>query len=338
MINLDFYCSNDSFLTKIIPPFLEDCDFLCNFFEVEKLTQNNGDRMNSEVVFLEEDDSFVCSSDFFENIISKYNNKPPIIIISSNNEVFNVVKWMRKGASDYLLKNELTKDILLNSINDSLTYIKKDNPSCNILDQNEDYINGRIVLPTNFDWNSLLDNQYYEMAPVMLTINFDKDFLSRYSKSSIEKIYENIKNEISLISSKFGGRIWVSQNNSFILSFYFGDYINCSALFGIYFFNRFFLLCVEKLKLDEVLKLKMSIHAGNCLFHKTNTEQITSDVINSLVHIENQYNTDGNIAVSETVYKNLSKRLSKFFSFEGEFEGKKIYIFSTSRDSSSSVL
>ena len=59
----------------------------------------------------------------------------------------------------------------------------------------------------------------------------------------------------------------------------------------------------------------------------TNTEEITSDVINSLVHLENQYNKEGNIIISEVVYNELSNRLKKNFQYLGEFENKKIFKF-----------
>ncbi|HOV14942.1 MAG TPA: hypothetical protein PK771_11700 [Spirochaetota bacterium] len=326
MVYLDAYLLNDSILEKKFSTFFIDIESHVNFYELEKIKEiPDSEKKKSELIFIEEDDSYINTVDIYDKILSIYENKPAIIILSNNTDVYNVVRWMRKGASDYLLKKLLTKEILTNSINGSLEFIKKDIKIPEITLNNPDFETGRVSLPTNFDWNNIVDNKSYEMSLVMITINIEKELGSRFSKSSIEKLYEIIKNEITLISSKFGGKIWVSQNNFFILSFYFGDYINSSVLFGLYFFNRFFLLCVEKLKLDEIIDVKLSIHSGNCLYHKTNTEQITSDVINSLVHLENLFNDFGNLLISETVYSKLSNRLLKYFENIGNFENKQIY-------------
>lgn len=327
MFIIHIYCLADSIVIRKVADAFKGRDDIKLFFnEPDILEMDSSKKDSADVIFIEEEDSFIYTVDIFEKIVNKYGDNTPVIVISKSKEIFNVVKWIRKGASDYLLYNEINENILLNSINGSLEY-KKQNISIRKDDSlSEDgYQNGKVILPPSFDWNTLGDNQYYDMVLVAITINVEEDSIGRYSKRSIEKIYENIKSEISHMALKFGGRVWFSQSNFYVLSFYFGDAINLSVLFGLFFFNRFLLLCIDKLKLDELLKFKMSIHNGNCLYNKSNTEQITSDLINSLVHLETQYNKYGEMVITDSVYLKLSKRLIKHFEKIGIFEGKGIY-------------
>ncbi|OHD17305.1 MAG: hypothetical protein A2086_04695 [Spirochaetes bacterium GWD1_27_9] len=326
MIDIDVYYLNNSNLIEKIDDFFsseEDNTFQFNFIEISLL--NKCEQKTNEILIFEEEDSYVNSVDIYEKVISCYENKPAIIIVSSNKEIFNVVRWMRKGAADYLLLNEIKKDIFINSIRGSVSFVtnKLVIPNEEIVD--ESYSKGRIMLPKDYDWNSLTNDQFYDMSLVMINLVLEKDSIGRYSKASIEKIFEQVKNEISSIMQIFGGRIWLWQNNWGIITFHFGDIVNCSVLSSVYLFNHFFLVCLEKLKLEEIIKLKISIHSGNCLFHKTNTEQITSDLINSLVHLEKQYTQEDSLVITDEVYKNLSARLTPAFVKIGEYESREIF-------------
>lgn len=328
MILVDVYLIKESRLDKKIEQFTKNSEISHNFLSYDEIDELQYTKRSCDVIIIEEYDSFVDTVDIFDKLVSLYENSLAIIIISNNSDIYNVVKWMRKGASDYILKNLFNEEIFYNSINGSLEFVNKAlTPKESNNQSYNNYANDRISLPTNFDWNNLPDNEAYDMSLVMISFNIEKELVSRYSKNSIEKLYDILKNEISVMSQKFGGKIWVVQPNSLILSFHFGDYINASVLFALYFFNRFFLLCLEKLKLDEILYVKLSVHAGNCFFHKTNTEQITSDVINSLVHLETQYNSFGNLVISESVYDKLSQRVSSYFEYSDIFENKKIYSY-----------
>lgn len=190
-----------------------------------------------------------------------------------------------------------------------------------------DFIKGRVQISRNSEWDTLTDNTYYNFTLVKISIIMTKDYLGRYSKTSIEKIYETIQYEISNISQNFGGKIWFWQNNTGMLVFHFGDYTNSAVLAGIYFLHNFFIMCFETLKLDEMLNFKISIHNGDSGYKKTDTDHISSDIINSIVHLDNYFTKEDNLVITEDVYKKLSVRLIPYFEPLDIYEEKQIYYY-----------
>jgi hypothetical protein len=307
-------------LGKCIDKELNNYSF--NFIEISKI--KNVKKRPNELVIFEEEDSYLTCVDIYDRIVSFYKEKPIIIIISTNREIFNVVRWIRKGACDYIPLSELKKDVLYNSLKGSYNYSHSINEYQKVTEK-KNAANHRVIVPSNIDWNSLVDGEYYDMTLIRMSVIFNKDYIGRYSKASMENIYEKIKNELSHIFQNFSGRIWFWQNNSGIITFHFGDMVNCAVLSALYIYNQFFLLCLEKLKLDEILKFKMTIHNGNCYYHKKNTDQITSDLINTLVHVDQHITCEEELVISENVFNSLSPRLIKFFAKSAQFNKKDTY-------------
>ena len=323
---VDVYCQTGSKIPDRINKCIDKNDNGYKFNIID-MTKNKGSRKknSNDLVIFEEEDSYLSCVDIYDKIVSKYEKHPVVIVISTNKEIFNVVRWIRKGACDYILLGELKKDVLYNSLKGSYNYSHSLNEYEKAVKSKSPVPNHRVIIPTDFNWTSLKDGENYEMTLVKISILFNKDYMGRYSKASVEKIYEQIKSEVSIIAQNFSGRVWFWQNNSGVLVFHFGDMNGCAALASIYFYNRFFLMCIEKLKLDEILKFKVTVHGGNCYYHRVNTDQITSDVINSLVHIEKNITKEDRLTISEPVYKKLSPRLTKHFCKLAVFNNQGIY-------------
>ena len=316
-ITVDFYYLEDSTLLEYFK------SLGINDIKFNYIKQNDFDgkpKSGSNVIFFEED-SYVTSLELFQSILSAYKIKSAAIIFSSNKDIFNVIQWMRKGASDYLLINKLKKDIIENSIKSSLDYINYDKgaPKKSI-DTSKFPL---IKIPDQIDWHSLDDNSNYDLAIVMFEVIIKNQ--DRYSKSFIEGIYKEIKAETGRIASIYGGKLWFWSNNFGAAVFYFENYIDCSVLSAINFYNNFFLFCIEKLSLKEVLDFKIVINEGNCIFNNTNTDHITSDVINTLTHITKKFTKNNCLNITENVFKKLNPRLKTNFLVIEKFQKNKIY-------------
>ena len=281
---IDLYHLENSTLPDLVKTIMENE----NDFIIHYIPQNdkNIEKEHKNDIVIYEEENFLISIETFKIIIKNYfKKKVPAIIISNNREIFNVVLWMRNGASDYLVKQTLTKQNFINSINGSLHFVLKKKHLLTIeevLRQKNKYI--QVAIPKNPDWSGIENNSQNELSVVMIEILLHDASSCQYSKSSIDNIYAKIKNEASSISEMFGGKLWFWNNNYGSLVFHFGDKISCSVLAGIYFYNHFFQICLEKLKLNNILHFKICIHEGNMIFNRTNTDHITSDVINTLAH------------------------------------------------------
>jgi hypothetical protein len=294
-----------------------------NGFEFNFINQKNIDlnaKINNKVIFFEEE-SYIDSVDLFLNILKKYTKKTACIIFSKNKNIHNVVKWMRKGASDYLLKNELNDEIVLNSIQSSIDYIE--NNSSISKKVNDPNTITAVKIPISADWNNLQDDFSYDLSIVMIEIILKN--ISRYSKELIEHIYNQVKINADIIAKNFGGKLWYWNNNFGTLVFHFGDHFNCSILTAIQFYNTFFLFCLESLKQKEVFDFKIAINGGKCIFNNHNTEHITSDVINSLTHLTKKFTKINSLNITESIYDNINQRLKTSFFEIDKFQDKKIF-------------
>ncbi|HOJ63742.1 MAG TPA: hypothetical protein PLE45_04910 [Spirochaetota bacterium] len=311
-------------------------NFKFNFIDISKEPYNI--TKNCEIIIFEEEYSYISSVDTFDNIIKLYEVFPAVIIITAGRDMFNVVRWMRKGASDCVWIGDFTHEILKNSIRGSLQYVSAKkigvNKDFRVEDEDFNYSHQKIIIPTNYDWNSLEDNKYYDMVLMMISFYLDKDAIGRYSEINIEKIFDKIKEEINSIVKRFSGQLWFWHNNSGMFTFYFGDCINCATLASIYIFNQLFLIYIENLKLNKLIDFKISLHYGRAFYHKKDTENITSDMLNSIVHIQNQYAEINSLYITDAIYNSLSTRIFSLFTYVGEFEHKKIYRYNMQSENS----
>lgn len=97
-------------LKTIIEKFIgiDNQKYEINYFDISDSTNENSQK-NNEIILFEEDNSYLDCFEVYDKILSKYTKKTASIILSNNKRIDNVVKWMRKGASDYLIINELKK-------------------------------------------------------------------------------------------------------------------------------------------------------------------------------------------------------------------------------------
>jgi len=324
MFNIDVYYLTDSTLPDYLLNLIgKDKTISFNFINQEKIKQKKC--VKGDIIIFEED-TFLTSIEIFKKIISFYDKKKnPAIIISNNRDTFNVVQWMRKGASNYLVKGIITKNNFINSLYDSLHFILKKKTIFKA-----DEISGKnsgfapVVVPKS-DWGFLQNYSSYDLSMLMIEINLDDTSIGELSKDAIDSIYQNLRNVINSIAKMFGGRLWFWQNNCGTAIFFFGEKINLSVLSAIYFYTHFFQICTEKLKLQKLPHFKIACHEGNTIYHYKNTEGITSSCINFLAHIIKKFSKSDKFYITENIYENLNQRLKNYFSFQNNFQNKKIF-------------
>ena len=275
----------------------------------------------AHIYLITEDESFEKTEPIIQTIQKNVKKqRAVIIVIGENHATSNIVNWMRAGVADFIALDKLNETTIRNSITTSIKYIHGDRTP--IQPQQNKHSYGKKVIIKKGDWKKLHNNTVYPMSLVLVSILIPQSFIDRYSKECL-KINALIREEMHVTGKNLVlSLVW--NNESGILAFHFGDHHN--LYLGEHLsYGTFFLYCIEKLNLNEILPLKISIHEGPCLYNKANTEQITSDMINTLYHMQNQYNTANNCVISEDIYTSLSNRLNFHFSKADYFEGKQLY-------------
>jgi len=291
---------------------------------------------NDDFFKLSSADIYIIYDEIFENndkniffLIEKIKEitikkRPLIIVISNFVDSKYIVSLMRSGVCDFLLSDTLNTDILFQSIQDSFRYLYGKDL---IIGKEKDLtvFDDRIRTPRNYNWEQLENNKNYDLTLVMITISFNNEVDGRYSITSKEKIIKDVMDEFSRVSSKFGGILWYWTNDSGMLAFHFDDHVNCGVLASIYIITHFNIFCIEKLRINELINIKISVHSGIGKFNRNDTQNITSDLLNSLVHLQFQYKDSGNFYITSDTYNKLSNRINNYFEKSDFFEGKQIF-------------
>lgn len=325
-LNVDVYMLDDSQIpavTRRVNP-EEDITFNFTFYTMDDLPEKN--KSNIHFILFEEKESFLYSEKIFDNIFKLYDKKTLPIIISRSKEIYNVVRWIRKGAIDYLWEGDLRYTLLTKSLVGSYNYThqQKKIKQKEIL---EGYISSPVSITTNHNWNKLINDKYYPMSLVMIKIIFPNDAIGRYSKHSVENILKKFTGLINNEAENFGGKLWYWSGDFGVASFYFDDYVNSSVLMAINYLTHFFINCIDQIGLKEEFSTKIAIHTGETFYNKSNTDHITSDLINSISHLLHQNTKNNQLIITEDIYNKLSIRLSKYFMKYNNFEQREIYEF-----------
>ncbi len=319
-ILVDVYHLKNSGLKKELNKMLAKADNMeISFIEQSSNIPNKSRKCDA---FIFEEDSFMNSIALFEKVKKLYKKPAAALILSGKNDVYNVVQWMRSGVTDYLVKGAYNRMVILKSIQGSIEFTNRDT-AIPVKKKESKYEPAQ--LPVNINWNKLINNNNYELALMMFELEIDEKYKSRYTKSSIEMICAQVKKEIANIAVFFGGRLWYWMNNFGVFVFHFGNMTDCAVLTAIAAYNNFFNICLENLKLKEVINFKIGINSGTGIYHNSNTESITSDLINSLSHLTKKYTQTNYLDITENSFKKLNPRIRNNFYYIAKFENMKIY-------------
>ncbi len=324
--NLLFIIKDNSLLEERILNFYKfNEEYSITFLSIDEIENLSYIPDDICAVIFEEIESSITSAEFLSKIRNALKTTVPIIILGSNSEVPNVVRWMRSGVTDYIDITKLSEETLNESLADSFSYISQKTGKPVGPTQNCPSYGNRINLNTSADFSDYTDLLHYDMTLAMISIRSENSNEGRYSDDSYEMLCDKFRNEIDKEAASFGGKVWFWNKETGVCIFMNDQKSNHAVLFATYLYFRFFMICLERLQLEEVFNIKICIHSGNGVYHATNTEQITSDVINTLIHLGTRHGNESGVYISENVISELSGRLKIGFDDDGLFESIKVF-------------
>jgi|GEM_PF-5252350 len=263
----------------------------------------------------------------FKNIIDSYKYEPSFIVTSEKPNYKNAVRWMKNDAKDYIdATKDYTKEEMEKILQEALFYF------FDYSDYDEEVNKNPFSIPpvkiSNYsNWDKLLNDQYYDMAVIMISIILKNSIFVNYSKEKLIIILKKIEDYISNLAKSMGGKKLFWNYNNGIFIFYFGDRINSAVLSAIHILNKIKIFCIESLNLQKTVDMKITIHDGKILYSSKETKFITSDAINSVVHLQNNHKDVDSIDITENIYKYLNPRVRRFYYEDAIFEGRRIYTY-----------
>ncbi len=322
-ISINVYSKPDSSIIKIIKHIKNELsDYSFSFFNIDDPLPPQ--KVTGALIIIEE----TSARDIFNryrDIMESYKYAPFYIVSSEKPDYKKAVKWMKNDARDYIdSSHKYTPQEFSEILNDAFAVINRNNMEERIDDESFDFL--PVKISSKYDWDKLENNRQYDMTVLMITIILKED-VSVYTKEDLDNVLKKIEDYTSVIISNLGGKklFWNYYNGMFV--FYFGDRINSAVLSAILILNKLKLFIFEALSLYEMFDIKITIHDGGIQYFKKNTKFITSDTINSAVHLQNHIDFLNSLDITENVYESLNSRIRKYFYEDILFEGRKTYTY-----------
>jgi hypothetical protein len=270
-----------------------------------------------------EKDSFKLS----ERILSSYVYKPSFVVTSEKPDVESAVRWMKHGAADYIdAKNQYTVGQIDKIMKDALLFDGLELFG-EVSEDIDPFTHPPVHLHRQAGWRDLKNDVSYEMTTLMVSILVNKQQAGIYSKDQLVKILSGFEKRFETIVTNMGGArlFWNYDNGVFV--FHFEDKINAAIVSAISILNRMKIMCLESMNLQEVFDVKCTLHDGAVLYNSVDTKFITSDTINSVVHLQRHTEHANSIDITENVYNFLNPRIKRHFYFDGSYEGRDVYTY-----------
>jgi hypothetical protein len=322
-ICVNVYAKNDSKIIKTIKSIEKDLkDYTFSFFNIEDPPPPQ--KVIGALIIIEEHGINEIFSKYKE-IINSYKYEPFYIISSEKPDYRNAVKWMKNDARDYIDSNQkYTVNEFKKILDEAFSILNIEYFEEKADDDPFSYPPVKII--SNCKWDTVEGNMQYDMTVLMLSIIL-KEENNIYAKEDLERILKKIEDYASSIVTSFGGKklFWNYDNGMFI--FYFGDRVNSATLASILILNKLKIFIFETLSLYELFDIKIALHDGKINYYRKNAKFITSDTINSVVHLHNNIKYLNSIDITENVYENLNPRVKMHFFEDSVFEGRSIYTY-----------
>lgn len=175
-------------------------------------------------------------------------------------------------------------------------------------------------------WRILEEGKRYEFCLLRIDIVENSRLVREYSKEIIADTYSDFRTIVKTYVEKRDGRIWGWEGDGGLAAFYFQDKNVLATISAIEIILDLFFYNLFKCRLNESLKVRISIHTGQCQFYH-DLEQMQSDVFRTLEVLESEHTLPDSITLSPNVYQDLGSKLESFFKPVELTRGHCIYRF-----------
>ncbi len=175
------------------------------------------------------------------------------------------------------------------------------------------------------NWGSLKDGKEYTMTILSIDIVNNSKLVKKYSSRTMEKIYFNLKSFLTNKLYEYDGRLWNFAGDGGLAAFTFKDQITRGVLCALDIQTSIPIFNLNpSFSIDDPIELRIGIDSGKIRF-TSETGHIVSEVINFASHLEKYATEPGHISISETVAKQLNRKIMRLFREEREFEDRTVY-------------
>jgi class 3 adenylate cyclase len=182
------------------------------------------------------------------------------------------------------------------------------------------------------NWGALQEGKSYTVAFLSIDIIGNTKIVQNYSKDIVETTYTELNFIVQNAIDKRNGRFWLWEGDGGTIAFFFGNKNLDAILSAMEILNNLFLYNRTICKLTEPLKIRISVHSGECEYTIRNDYFKKLEVMKSINEMEKKHSKANSICISYPVRMMLdgfiadqfqplgSSTTSKYYQYKLEWE------------------
>ncbi len=175
------------------------------------------------------------------------------------------------------------------------------------------------------NWGSLKDGKEYTLTIFSIDIVNNSKLVIKHGSNTMEKVYFQLKGFLAKKLYEYDGRLWNFAGDGGLAAFAFKNQVTRGVLCALDIQYSLPLFNINpSIKLKDSITLRIGIDTGKVKFFNE-TGNIVSDVINFAAHLEKYATEPGRISISESVIKQLDKKIARLFPAKTLFEEKPVF-------------
>ncbi len=175
------------------------------------------------------------------------------------------------------------------------------------------------------NWGSLKEGKEYPLTLFSVDIVNNSKLVLKHGSNIMEKVYFQLKSFLVKKLYEYDGRLWNFAGDGGLAAFAFKGQVTRSVLCALDIQYSLPLFNINPvIQLTDTINLRIGIDTGKVKFFNQ-TGNIVSDVINFAAHLEKYEAKPGGVSISESVLKQLDKKIARLFPQKSTFEGKSVF-------------
>ena len=158
------------------------------------------------------------------------------------------------------------------------------------------------------NWGVLREFEEYIFAFLRFDIVGNSSLVRQNPENTIQQTYSDLRSIVQSAIIKRNGRIWNWEGDGGLVSFYFSNKNVHAVLSAMEILHELYIYNQVRCRLNKPLRVRMAVHNGLCQF-RHNFEDIKSDTIKKIMHMESKCTKADTVSISSAVYQMLSQTL-----------------------------
>jgi len=168
------------------------------------------------------------------------------------------------------------------------------------------YEDPRVMQTMN--WGVLRENEEYIFTFLRIDIVGNSTLVRQHAEDVIKTTYSDLRTIVQTSIIKRNGRIWNWEGDGGLVAFYLSNKNIHAVISAMEILHELHIYNLVRSVLNNPLRVRMAVHSGLCQF-RHNFEDIKSDTIKKIMHLESSCTKPDSISVSSAVYQMLNQTM-----------------------------